>query len=394
MNVSLNLKTPSEKTSPVRVLISHNGKKYRKALGMTVRTSTWRKSSQKCSDDGINSRLMSVRLYLMETLDDTSSEDCILAALENASRIARGLPVQEPDVKYAGSCDRRPAFWDYFREWSERDSTAIRQRRNHYKTLLSIIGEKCDWEDVDSALYLRLVREMDRREYSKNYQGTLISKLKVVMSEGLKLKYHASTEYQSFRKTSEQPDTIYLTEEELERLWNVELSSHMQRACRDLFLIGVYTAARFSDYSRLGMDDVHGGMIRFFQQKTGQSVMMPLSPKVRTLLERNGGHAPAVGQVVFNREIKSVCMAAGITDKVTVTRSRGARRETSVVPKYRLVSSHTARRTGATLLYMSGVPIRQCMMITGHQSEACFMKYIRITKEENARLLVDNPFFR
>jgi len=374
-------------------MVSQGGRKYRKAIGITVKTATWKKASQKCSDEKINSRLTSVKLYLWETLGDTSSPSEIEAALDNAANIAKGVPAEEKvrTVKEEGGV---PAFWDYFEEWSERDSPVKKQRKTAYKALREMIGEKCDWNDVDSALYVRLVAKMNAREYSKNTQGTLVAKLKVVMSEGFKLKYHRNTEYLAFKKTSEQPDTIYLTEKELDALWNVSLPTASLRRCRDLFLIGVYTAARFSDYSRLSMEDVHGRTIKFFQHKTGQSVVLPLSSKVETLLLRNGGKAPGMCQVVFNREIKAVCREAGITEKVAVTRSRGTRRETSVVPKYSLVSSHTARRTGATLLYMSGVPLRQCMLITGHQSEACFMRYIRVTKEENARLLADNPFFK
>lgn len=48
----------------------------------------------------------------------------------------------------------------------------------------------------------------------------------------------------------------------------------------------------------------------------------------------------------------------------------------------------------AALLYLSDVPLRQCMMLTSHTTEANFRRYIMVTKEENARLLADNPLFR
>ena len=98
-------------------------------------------------------------------------------------------------------------------------------------------------------------------------------------------------------------------------------------------------------------------------------------------------------QEVFNRKIKEVCIKAKINQRIEVTRSRGHRHETELVEKWKLVSSHTARRTGATLLYQSGVPASSCMVITGHRTESSFYKYIRTTKEENARSLANNPFF-
>ena len=87
-------------------------------------------------------------------------------------------------------------------------------------------------------------------------------------------------------------------------------------------------------------------------------------------------------------------MEAEITDIVEITRTEGDRRISERKKKYQLVSSHTARRTGATLLYQSGIPAGQCMMLTGHQKESTFYKYIKTTKEENARKLKDAEFFQ
>jgi integrase len=64
------------------------------------------------------------------------------------------------------------------------------------------------------------------------------------------------------------------------------------------------------------------------------------------------------------------------------------------VKKYALVSSHTARRTGATNMYLAGVQTFRIMLITGHTTEQSFFKYIRIEREENARVLSEHPFFK
>jgi hypothetical protein len=44
-------------------------------------------------------------------------------------------------------------------------------------------------------------------------------------------------------------------------------------------------------------------------------------------------------------------------------------------------------------MYLAGIPAQSIMKITGHQTEQSFMKYLRISKEENANLLASNPFF-
>ena len=55
------------------------------------------------------------------------------------------------------------------------------------------------------------------------------------------------------------------------------------------------------------------------------------------------------------------------------------------VPKYELVTSHTGRRSFATNLYRRGIPSSQLMFLTGHKTEAAFMKYIKVSKVDNAK---------
>lgn len=259
---------------------------------------------------------------------------------------------------------------------------------------MEMMGDGYDWEDIDGAWYFRLVGEMQRRGYSLNYQGTFIKIIKAMMNEALTLKLHTNTDFHAFKKMQETADSIYLTQEEVDAIWELDLSLSEERKARDLFIVGVYTAARFSDYSRLTTADIHGGLIRFVQNKTAGAVVIPASPRVLAVMKRNGGgRVPHLSQQKLNENIKRVCRKAGITELVKKTRSVGAKHVTETFCKCDMVTSHTARRTGATLLYMSGVPLKQCMMITGHTTEGSFMRYIRVSKEENAEKLASNPFF-
>ena len=391
MKISFNLKDQKAEVSAVRLIITHKGKVYRKYTGISVKTRQWRKSKrdgQWPTNPDDSDKLKRIKLALEERLNEYSTDSEIELAIDDvlAEKSTYYTPIK--------ATEKRPRFWGYFDDWSQKEVPAKRQRRNAYTLIGDVMGRGTDWEGVNEAYYFRLVQILNDRGYSKNYQGSIISKLRTVMSEGYKLKYHRNDDFLRFKKFVEQPDTVYLTTEEVDRLWRLELSDEMERKVRDLFLIGVYTAARFSDYSRLSNENISKGFITFNQQKTSDSVMIPMSPRVSEILKRNGGHAPVLNQVVFNREIKTVCMRAKINDMVQVTKSKGQKHVTETLPKWKLVSSHTARRTGATLLYKAGVPSRQVMLITGHKSEQAFRSYIRITKEENAHELKNNPFFK
>jgi integrase len=64
------------------------------------------------------------------------------------------------------------------------------------------------------------------------------------------------------------------------------------------------------------------------------------------------------------------------------------------VEKYNLISTHTARRSFATNLFLADVPPISIMKITGHKTERAFLSYIRMTSEQNADKLLDHSFFQ
>lgn len=389
MTINFNLFTPAKKVSAIRVVINHKGKAYRRSTGISCNTADWSVKKQRCANIDKEDKLKTLRIKLEENLNEFSTPEEISSVLDWA--------LSGSSDKYTSKLINGkicPSFWSYYEEVKERDCKTIVTRRCLYNKVKELMGTNDNWDDIDSAWYFRLTRAMEDAKLSRNTQGVIIAAIKSVMKEGLKLKYHTNMAFLDFRRPYEDSDAIYLTEEELSRLWKVELTDKKQKKARDLFLLGVYTASRVSDCSRLTIDNIVDNTLRFTQLKTGQSVIMPLSPKVKLLLERNGGEAPHIQLGIYNAEIKKVCKAAGICQQVEVTRTLGATPETKRLPKYKFVGSHTARRTGATLLYMSGVPMKSCMYITGHQSEANFMRYIRLTKEENAKKLADTPFFK
>lgn len=378
----------------IRLIISHEGRKYKKATGLTIDPALWNQKARslraKCKDAKVYERLrlIDLRMAEKEATGEVPPEEAIIYAIygEDAA--------ESPEIGREKEKGTGVSFYEYFDEWANRETPQKRQRRNTLKLIRECMGDSWDWADIDTAFFFRLVQKLKAREYSVNYIGSIAKKLKTVMSEGYKLKYHTNTDYRQFSAPMEEASTVYLTREEVDRLWNLGLSDETERKCRDLFLLGCYTAMRFSDYSRLTLDNIRDGMIYFTQKKTAGRVVVPASPRVLAILKRNGGEAPKVGQEVLNRTIKVVCFKARIFDKVEVTKSKGGRHETRLVEKYTQVSSHTARRTAATLLYQSGVPASAVMQLTGHKTETDFYKYIRTTREENARMLAENPFFK
>lgn len=386
MNIYFNLIYPSHKESPVRVIITHRGKVYRKSVGLSVRTSLW--SKKECKNAKVASSLRLIRIGLESMLDATSSPSDIERALQHVGNGKwNDTPLSQPSPN-------KPTFWEYFDSWASRDNPAKRQRRNTYTLVARLMGQNEDWNDIDSAYYFRLIRAMNDASYSKNYQGSVIARIKTVMSEGQRLKYHNNSEYRDFKKPSNEVDAVYLTEEELNAIWGLDISDSLEKKARDMLILGCYTGARWEDYSRFSNDNIEGKSFKYIQRKTGARVTLPLSKRVKDVLKRNGGHAPEISDVVFNRTVKVVCMRAGVTAPVQVRESKGDNYEHKTVPKYKLVSSHTCRRTMCTLLDKSGVSHKEIMIVSGHKSLAAFERYLRQTSQDVEKSLAKVKFFK
>jgi hypothetical protein len=55
--------------------------------------------------------------------------------------------------------------------------------------------------------------------------------------------------------------------------------------------------------------------------------------------------------------------------------------------KWELVTTYAARRSFATNEYLAGTPTVTIIAITGHKTEKAFLRYIKLTPNEHAKLL-------
>lgn len=202
--------------------------------------------------------------------------------------------------------------------------------------------------------------------------------------------------FNNYHVPDEDSCAVYLTMMEIEKLVNLKLNRE-QAQVRDIFIIGCCTALRYSDYSHLTEANFHNGNITVQTQKTGAKVTIPIHYFVSGIISRNGGYGflkYTKSQQNFNNILKRICRKAGIADKILIERTEGFKKIKKSQPKWELVSSHTARRSGATNMYLAKIQPYRIMLITGHKTEAAFYRYIRIQREENAKELQVHPFFK
>ena len=245
---------------------------------------------------------------------------------------------------------------------------------------------------ADFISYLRSVKK-----YAPNTIGTRIKVIKTIMRAAFDRGLHTNSDFQkkAFKKPTENTKSIYLNDSELERLFNLDLSTNKSlENVRDWFILAAYTGLRISDFSRLTKENIIDDTITIKTQKTGEEVVIPFHSFVRAILEKYDYAMPKIiSNQKFNDYIKTVCEMAELTESVLIERQEGNMTVTTKEPKYNLVSAHTARRSFATNAFLAKVPPIQIMKITGHQTEKVFMTYIKMSGKENADSLKLHPFF-
>lgn len=195
---------------------------------------------------------------------------------------------------------------------------------------------------------------------------------------------------------TENPVDVYLTKKEIELIEKVDLSNNSRLdKIRDLFLIGLNTGFRVSDWYQVSNENIkvtdkENAYIEILQTKTRAIATTPLRQVVKDILVKYKNKLPVVSEQEINRSVKELCQLAGITQKVKITSTVGGGQQVEIFEKWEQVSTHTARRSFATNLYRDGVDSRIIMRATGHTTEKNFIKYLKLDNSEFMDMLAEH----
>lgn len=258
-----------------------------------------------------------------------------------------------------------------------------------------------NFNDVTIDMYNDLVNYFYGKNYSPNSIGRAIKTFKGLMRQAREEGLHSNTETErkSFKSIREQANNIYLNESELKKMFDLDLSNDPSLdVARDVFLIGCYTAQRYSDYSHIKADNIRimengKKVIDLYQKKTGEKVIIPVRHELETILQKYNYTVPKSYEQKVNDRIKKIGERAGITEPVELEQTKGGLRKKTTIQKCKLIVTHTARRSGCTNMYLAGINTVDIMKLSGHRTTSEFMKYIKVSKEETARSLSDHKYF-
>tara|TARA_B100001059_G_scaffold2230_1_gene1838 strand:- start:3971 stop:5158 length:1188 start_codon:yes stop_codon:yes gene_type:complete len=235
--------------------------------------------------------------------------------------------------------------------------------------------------DFNSAFFNELISYFrNEKDISDNTLRRKLGFFKTFLNWCIKNGYPVNAAFKDAKIKPRETSHIALSENDLEILENLDLDE-TKSYYRDLFLIGIYSGQRFSDYKRFDKKFIDGNSIVIRAKKTGQFSYIPLNNKLKRLLDKYNWLLHTISAQKFNDHIHEICKLAGFTEIVVRERFYGNKKVTEEIPRYKLISSHTARRTFITLSEQRGVSHSLIMKVTGIKSLKTLENYIKIDKD-------------
>lgn len=255
---------------------------------------------------------------------------------------------------------------------------------------------KLNWHNIDMDFYYDFQQFYTGVQgLTNNGFGRVIKILKVILNDATEQGYNSNKAFRNrkFKTVKEEVNNIYLNENELKKILDLDLrKNQVLERVRDLFIVGCYTGLRFSDFSQIKKENIFANSIRVKTIKTDEWVIIPLLDIVKNILLKyknspNNLPKSCVNQTM-NKHLKYIGRLAKIDEPIVKIRNRGKERVTETIPKYKLITTHTARRSFATNMFKRGLQSRMIMKVTGHRTEQAFSSYIKVSQEENAELML------
>ena len=242
----------------------------------------------------------------------------------------------------------------------------LRKYPNRSKTLnrlRDIIGNIPTWDDIDDDLLRDFVDEC-QDDMAASSMRTICAQLKSVINENRR-KVKADDFMRILSVKGEASQAVYLTRDEMKRIIKFQVVGKIEKYVRRNFVVGMLTGARQVDARAMTINncDADTGVLSYIPQKTpGIVVNVPVDERLGLRKFLSDCYTRDCCMSVFNDTIRSICRQCGIDTECTIKR----RGQLITAPKWELVSSHTARRSFATNLYLSGVSLEDIALLMGH----------------------------
>ncbi|WP_292948273.1 site-specific integrase [Olleya sp. UBA1516] len=404
--------TPN-KESLIMLHFASKGKRFKKSIGFKSSLSNWDKIKQRIKTGKgmmtnaykINALMNDIQEHtenaLSSMIKETGTIDLELLSHSvsckiNGSDEDKEIKEKQKLIKYSNNLlegKKRHIKITTYRACKQTIKMLEKYEKKHHEIL--------KFDNIDLKFYRSFVILLENENYSLNSIGKHIKNLKIFLNDAITngITNNHIFKSRNFKVLRETTTEIYLTNEEIKTLAEKDFSNRPRiELARDIFLIGCYTGQRVSDYNGLTDRNIeiidNNKFIKIKQQKTDTPVLIPVTKDIaKILLRYNNNFPPKLSEPILRENIKTACSTVGFKELISVYQTKAGKLIKQEIPKYKLVKTHTARRSFCTNYYVAGKPLQNIMLFSGHKTEREFLKYVRIEKKQEALSVLKSGFF-
>ena len=273
--------------------------------------------------------------------------------------------------------------------------------KSQYQKFVDIFSDFQDQKKVRYTLHsltqddvYELVNFLEEDDYNSATIERFIGRMKFFLNRAAEMSLKVSQVRNQriyIDKESSEVESVYLNEEEIKKIYNLDLSHDFELDnARDNLVISCFSGLRVSDLmTGLKTDNIKEGFISVKTKKTKTFVTIPVHFYCESILRKRFGQLPKKTTTFeYNRLIRIVCQLAEIDNQILakVWNKENKRKEIKYVKKYEAIGSHTARRSFASNLY-GKVPNEVIQSVAGWSSSEMLAYYNKTSKKEYAQQL-------
>ena len=377
---------------PIQIVVRAEGIRIRKNTGFSTKEVFWNGSRVKPGNKREDNNYQVINDELQKLEGRVS--DIFLFLRINKLEFSKKLFLEKYESKVEITVSPELDFFKCFDDYIDKGKpiktyNTIKGQvtvRNFIEIFSKEKGCKITFDIIDEEFF-ELLRDYSyqTKEIKQNYFCKIIKVLKSFLNWATDKGYNSTRNFEKFKASDHDIDIIYLSFEELMKLYNKDMKSDKLSQVRDFYCMGCFTGLRFSDLSKLHLANISDDHIVISIQKTKtQNHAIKLNKYAKEILNKYKGTIyeplPVISSQKFNEYIKDCCELAEINQSFTTHWFVGNQKKSLTQPKHRFITSHTARKTFITNSLLLGMEPKAIKKIANIKKDAVLDKYMKVTE--------------
>lgn len=278
-------------------------------------------------------------------------------------------------------------------DWSPATIKRYKNIKNILKDFEVFERTKLTFNSINEKFYSEFTDYcLNERKHTNYTFSRNVGLLKTFLNWAFKNGYTYNLSFKDFKKKKRVlTNQIALKKTDLERLMNWSFKSERLEKVRDLFILSCTTGIRFGELISIKRENVVDDNIVLKEEKESnkESRLIPLNSLASFIIKKYNFQLPKIVNQKYNEYIKEVFKEVGYDQQVEKVTTRGRENIRELMPFYKRVSSHTARRTFITMMKDNGKPDKLIAQITGHKDLKTLNQYYQVNDESKHRAVAE-----